>query len=266
MDNTYAKSVKYSKIFKIFFSMMLAVLLIIMGGCSVMKSEKEQVQQSMADYLKSKYGIEFEVGVPYMTGSMGTAHYQAKAHPKGQPEIEFLINGDNYDLRMNGKYDENYLKVKWSYQGKQEVEKKLREVYGEGADINISSYYLGMKNSYQYKDLDFAQVFEQSHGLGVIELHYEVFIGKDQFNKEVEAKMAYQILKPFVLDFGSSACSFSVTYIDKAFKQVYLDDENNGHHHGVGMLYQQKKLLNFVQTGHNPVVNSDRDLLSLYKY
>lgn len=227
-----------------------------------MKTEKEQVQESMVVYLNSKYGMEFEVNSPYITGSMRTSHYQAKVHPKSQPEIEFLINGDVYSERMNGKYTESYPTAKWSYQGKQEVEKKLREVYGENGDFNISAYEFHANVA--LRDLDYAQVFEKG---GVsIELHYEIFIDSAKFDKEVEAGKAYQILKSLILDNKSTSYEFSVRYIDKALKQDYQDQEKSGRHCGIDELHEQKKLLNFLQSDYKSVVNNDRELVKFLKY
>lgn len=260
MDKVYA-----NKIHRVCIGMLLAVSLIVMGGCSVMKSEKEKVQESMAAYLKNKYSNEFEVNTPYMTGSMGTAHYQAKAHLKGQPEIEFKVNGDNYDYRMNGKYDDNYLTTKWSYQGRQEVEKKLKEVYGGDADFKVRRYeFVGNST---FKDLDYTQVFEKSHGTGLIYIAYDIFMDSAKFNKEEESRKAYQILKAFVLDFGSDVYSFDVTYINQAFKQDYL--ENFGQYLNT-KAYQEKKLLGWLQvsfaSSESKAINSSSDLNNFFKY
>lgn len=229
-----------------------------------MRPEKEKVQQSMTAYLNGKYGMEFEVNSPYITGSMRTSHYQAKAYPKGHPEFEFLVDGDVYSERMNGKYNDYYLKAKWSYQGKQEVEKKLREVYGESVDFNISMYLL--IGSFALKDLNYAEVFKKNHGNGRAELHYDVFMDGAQFNKEVEAEKAYKILKSFILDYGSDVDNFSVTYIDKNFRQDYLDQESHGKHIGVNTLYQQGKLINFLRAKYSSVVNSDSELVQFFNY
>lgn len=267
MQNFAHKSGKQFGIRTVLSFILLAMVLVILGGCSLPGGKAEKVRQGMTAYLQDRYGLEFEVGKPYVTGSMSTAHYQAKAHPKGQPPMEFLVNDESsLENAGSGNYSEYYLEAKWSYQGKQEVEKKLREVYGEGADFNISNYEFVGDSA--FKDLDYAQVFEKSHGRGLIHLHYDVFMNGAHFNKEAETIKAYQIMKSLVLDFGGGY-SFSVTYIDKAFKQDYLTKPRD--YIGLDKAYQGGELLNFLQVGYisssKPIaINSGSDLVEFLKY
>lgn len=246
-------------------SIMLAAALIVMSGCAPMA--EKQLQTAMTTYLHDRYGIEFEVGRPYVTGSMSAAHYEAKAHPGGKPELEFLVRDVSPpDKPGTGKFADYYLEAKWSYQGKQEVEKKLRETYGEGADIRIASYkFMG---NYAFKDLDYPQVFEKFRD-GLISLHYVIFMDGTQFSKEAEAKKAYPILKTFILDNGEPSYHFSVTYVDKAFKQEYLD--NHRSEPGYVRHGDTRKLeLGFLQadyiTNKPIVIKSDSDLVKFFKY
>lgn len=172
--------------------------------------EAENARKSMVASLQEHYGLEFEVGKPYQTGSFRT--YEALAYPKGQPAIKFKVK-QGYD---------NYLLIKWNYQGKMEVEKKLRAIYGEQADFRISSCSFFFGDA--YKDLDFTQALEKTRGNDKTktELSYDVFIDGFQFKQDEEAKKAFEVIKTFVLDHDKDHFNFSVVYIDKADKQDFL--------------------------------------------
>lgn len=271
---------KKSATLKVIVCVSLAFALLLLGGCFASGGKTQKVQQGMAAYLHDRYGIEFDVGKPYVTGSMSTAHYQAKVHPKEQPEIEFLVNDQSsLEDAGSGKYADYYLEAKWSYQGKQEVEKKLRKVYGEGADFRVVSYEFG-GGSYVLKDLDYVQVFEKTHAEGNINIDYDIYMESTQFNKEIEAQKAYHIFKSFILDYGTSRYYFSVTYIDKSFKQDYLEnskpyiDKWRVLHRGVHFSdkyekeIEDKNLLGRISIGPKPsetiVINRENDLVKYY--
>jgi hypothetical protein len=226
-----------------------------------MSSEKAQVQKNMAEYLKNKYGMEFEVGAPYMTGSANASQYQAKAFPKDHPEYEFKINSDYYANRMSkDRFSEWYLNTKWSYQGRLEVEKKMREVYGEG-NYHID-YYEFFANA-AFKDLDYAQAFEKHEG--IVKLHYTIFLSYDGFNKVVEASKVFDIFKAFIIDYKPDLFRFSVTYINKDYKGDYLG-ENRHLYSDFDKIYKAGKLLNFIRVENKCVINDYQELIPLYEY
>jgi|WetSurMetagenome_2_1015567.scaffolds.fasta_scaffold41005_2 hypothetical protein len=199
----------------------LALLMFILSGCD---SRAPKVQKGMKAYLEAKYGIEFLVGPPYVEGDMGNAHYIAKAMPKGQPGIIFIVR-DQSKLDKAGEpgdYGDYYLNEKWNYQGKVAIEKKMKEIYGESVDMKVSYDFGG--GGYAQKDLDFEQVFEirKNRSKASINLNIEIFMDSSQFNKEVEVEKAYKILKMFVIDFGSKSYSFDAIFIDKVDKKDYL--------------------------------------------
>jgi hypothetical protein len=233
MNPLYANNDMKNKISRGIISILLAITLFILSGCATFnyKQHNEEVKQHMETYLKNRYGIDFEVN-PHLfvsTFSSDKECWEADAHPVKQPEIQFKVNDSkgakyiDYEHSDDDFYSDNYLDAKWSYQAKQEIEKKLREVYGPNVDFNLRKYTFGGGRNL-FKDLDFDQVFEKAHGHGVVDIDYDIFMDGAQFDKAVEAKKAYQIVKRFVLDFDSDSCSINIQYIDKASQQDYLSN------------------------------------------
>lgn len=262
---------KRVKIFKVVACIFLAIALLVLGGCS--GDETKKVQQGMTAYLQERYGIEFEVEKPYITGGGDASHYQAKAHPKEQREPIFLVNGDSYPVRLNGKYDDDYLKKKWDYQGKLEIEKKIREIYGESADYAVSYSFGG--GSYVLKDLDYSQVFEASKNSKINStsaILYDVFIDGAQFNKEKEAEKVYKLLKPYIFDFSNNYNVY-ITYIDKSDKEDYLKNTklySDKAYRNIYSANKDKKILGYFclrSTKEKPyIINSGSDIIKFSEY
>lgn len=219
---------KASKKLTMFAGILLGMVLIMMSGCSKTSATTEQVRQGMTAYLNDRYSMEFEVDTPAIVGDGNGAIHRAKAHPKGQPEIQFLVSDwmsvNKHQIPDPTKrYSDNYLDEKWFYQGEQEIAKKLREVYGPEVDFCMGTYEFTC-GGYALKDLDYGEVFEKSHGKGRVFLSYVIFMDSAQFNKATEAEKVYKILKPFVVDYGTEDYVVSVKYIDKADKRDYLSN------------------------------------------
>jgi hypothetical protein len=233
MKPLYANNGRKNKLLRGITCLLLAAALLLLSGCSSLtyKLHHEEVKQHMEAHLKERYGIDFETK-PYLFELAfwsNNSYWEAEAAPAGQPEMKFKVRGSkradsiDYTRYDDDKYTDNYLNVKWPYQAKQEIEKKLREVYGPDVDFNIRAYKFE-GGSYALKDLDFDQLFQKNYGHGEINLDYDIFMDSTQFNKAVEAKRIYPILKRFVLDSGSDSCSIHVQYVDKACKQDYLSN------------------------------------------
>jgi hypothetical protein len=215
---------RYGRLRKIAF-IVIALLTIIMFGCD---DRPQKVQQGMKKYLQDRYGIEFVVGQPYVTGSMDTEHYQAKAYPKGQPEIKFTVDEMSRLHEASKEYNPDYfrdyyLEAKWDYQGVQAIEKKMRAVYGESVDMKVSYRFSGGR--FDQMNLDFDKVFKTNPG-SIISLEIVVFMDGSQFNNEAEAAKAFAILKTFILDNKSKHYHFDVIFIDNADKQDYLSHKD----------------------------------------
>ena len=259
-------SSKKDIVLKLITLLTLVLAVMMLPGC--LGQKQEQVRKEMTAYLNERYGLEFVVGKPYLTGSGLTTHYEAIAYPKGQPEIKFEVY-QNYNTGDPKDYGDNYLLKKWSYQGKLEIAKKLRQVYGESVDFRIV-YRFGDPD-YAFKDLDFAEAFKKSRGKGQFYLFYDLFVDGTQINKLAEAEKAYKIMKPFVLDYGGAYYDFAVVYINKAYKQEYLENmdkyQNDGEYR---KLFNERKTLGYLLVRQSPLahieVSKGSDLVKYFEY
>ena len=249
---------------------LLTIIGFILGGCSMSNGKTEQVQKGMEEYLKKTYDKEFVVGEPYLSGNEGFGYiYQTKAYPKGQPELEFFVEGDRSNT---GVYIDGYLQVLWTYQGRHELEKALREVYGDNFIVDNYEFRYNQK---KFKDLNYLEVIGKSNGNATIMISYNIF--SDEFNKEIEAEKAYRIMKAFLLDYKINKYDFTVVNFKKAFRDEF---EANGNNHGrdkdgqvksFDMLHQEKTLINallpyHLEETHPIVINNSKDLIKWYKY
>jgi hypothetical protein len=218
------KSNNRQNLLRIVVCVFMAVLLLVLSGCD---NRSPKIHKLMSDYLRDRYGMEFVVGQLRARGDVPSTGCAAKAYPKDQLHLEFTVHYQNNCYQGEITRDElrdNFLSIRWSYQGKLEIEKKIREVYGDSAQF-VVNYDIG-GGDYKDRDLDYWQMMEQIHGTrGIMdELYYTVFVDGAKFNKEEEAKKAHQILKTFVLDYRFTDTRFRVIYIDKADKQDYLSN------------------------------------------
>lgn len=227
----------------------------------------EEVQQGMEQYLKTTYAKEFVVEKPYLTGNEGEGYfYQAKAYPKGQPELEFFVEGD----RLNsGVYIDGYLQVLWTYQGKQEVEAKIREVFGEETDFVLR--YQFRYNNKEFKDLNHSEVLVQCNGKAYIDITFLIF-SNTQIDKPNEAKKAYQILKTCLLDKNISKYDFNILYFTENFKQeYYTNPATDKYGKDLDELHNEGKLINFLKIYHlkdtHPIeIRNSDDLIKWFQY
>jgi hypothetical protein len=215
----------YGVYLRVIVCVFISVLLLVLSGCD---NRSPKIHKLMSDYLRDRYSMEFVVGQLRADGDISSAGCEAKAYPKGQPHLEFTVHYQNNCFRGEITRDElkdNFLAKRWSFQGKLEIEKKIREVYGESAEFVVDYDIDGIGN--EHRDLDYWQMMEKKRetkrGIkGIGELYYTLFVDGTQFSKEVEAKKAYQIMKTYILDYGFTDTKFIVTFIDKANKQDYL--------------------------------------------
>jgi hypothetical protein len=205
---------------------LIGVLLLILSGCD---NRRPKIHKLMTDYLHDRYGMDFVVGQLKADGDIASAGCEAKAYPKGQPHLEFRVDYQNNCFQGEITKDElrdNFLSIRWSYQGKLEIEKKIREVYGESAEFVVEEYYIG-GGEYEDRDLGYLQIMEKVRGTrdAGYRLYYTVFVDGATFNKKEEARKAYMIMKTFVLDYGVTHTKFIVTFIDKVDKHDYLSNK-----------------------------------------
>jgi len=259
----------------------ISLLLLVVCGC---EDKEKKIREGMRAYLENRYGIEFVIDKLYINGDGGAARYEAKAHPKGQPKIQFVIS-DKENMEKSGpvEYRDSYLTTKWSYQGKLAAEKKIKEVYGPNTDFVVEYIFRG--GWYKHKDMDYSQVMEQIRNAGARDdLEYVVFVDGSKFSIEEEALKAYKILKAFIIDYGFERAWFQVTYIDKADMKDYLsnpkayeDQASRNYHIQTGFRPQYplptpKKILGrfmFAPISDSPIyhkINSGRDIIKYSKY
>jgi hypothetical protein len=241
-----------------------------MGGCSMNSKKSKEVQEGMNAYLSEKYGGEFEfVKKPYLTGNEGSPSiYQAKVIPASKPEMEFFVECDKDN---SGAYIDGYLQVKWTYEGEQEVKKKIQEVYGADTDFVLS--YTFSCNNEEFKDLNHSEVLAKFNGDVYVNISIDIF-SEENFDKNVESEKAYEIMKPFLLDNKINYYDFNVLFFTKEFKAEY-DKNPKGNEYGKGkdfdVLYKEKKLINFLKAynlkkTHPIEVNSSSDLIKWFRY
>lgn len=227
----------------------------------------EDVQNGMQKYLNHKYGIEFEfVKKPYLTGNEGDGYkYQAKAIPVGKPEYEFFVEGDRQN---SGTYIDGYLQTKWTYQGKQEVEKKIKETYGSNADFNLR--YTFRYNDDEFKELSYQEVIAKCKGSAYVNISFDMF-NESEINKEDEADKAFMIIKSYLLDNSIHKYDFTVAYFNKNFKNEYVANGNYEGKKSFEELFKEKKLINFLKVYSLPEVHqidvkSSKDLLKFFQF
>jgi hypothetical protein len=198
----------------------------------------------MTDGLKKIYGKEFVVGRPHMTGNPGFGyHYEAKAYPKDNPDVKFTVA---YNMNQKGDYGENYLEKLWTNQGKHDLEKSIRQIYGQDAYVDYSFRY----NNIKYKYLTHSEVMKVCNGLPAIDIQYYIYT-HGNIDKKKEAEKAYNILKSNLLDYNIMRYFFTVTYLSYSFKNEF---EKNGYVISKDLdklsfddLHRSHKLINYLK-------------------
>ena len=202
----------------------------------------EQVQQGMEEYLKKTYEKEFVVREPYLTGNEGLGYiYQTKAYPKGQPELEFFVEGDRSNT---GAYIDGYLQVLWTYQGRQELEQALKQLYG--SDFTVEKFEFRYNNP-EYKDLKYSEVIKQCDGWAYIAISYAVFMD-NKIDKKIEAQKAHKLIKSFLIDNKIKRYDLAISFHPAELKDSAnnIANEINSHRKSLDDLYKEKKLINFI--------------------
>ncbi|NRY59996.1 hypothetical protein [Clostridium beijerinckii] len=230
--------------------------------------KSKEVQQGMTEYLNKKYGMEFEfVKEPYLTGNEGFGYkYQAKVIPAGKPELEFFVEQEDREHPYN--FIDGYLQVKWTYEGKQEIEKKIKEVYGAETDFVLK--YTFRYNKEEFKDLNYKEVIDRCNGNLYIAINYFVF-SDEKFDKYEEVEKAYKILKPYLLDNKIDNYDFNVMFCTNKYRQEYASNGDNSGKKSFDTLHEEGSLINFLKVynlkkTHPIEVNSSSDLAKWFQY
>lgn len=225
---------------------LIFLILVLTGGCSMFSGGKtDEIQKNMTVYLENTYGKEFVVGKPKVSGNefIGFNNYQADAYPKNQPDLKF---GIIWNKNKPGVFQDNYLGTKWSKQGTVEMEKKLREVYGD--DFWLEEYWISY-NDKKVKDLDYPEIIKQYADRMRVDIRYFVFID-GKMDKKYEAKKMYKILKENLIDLKTMQYYISVGYIAKDKKpqllNIYSSTTRNDHGRSMPDLHKAGILKNWI--------------------
>ncbi len=226
---------------KILLSAFLLLSTIFLGGCFSSCGETAQIQKNMTDGLKKIYGKEFVVERPHMTGDPGFGyHYESRAYPKDNPDVKFTVA---YDMNQDGKYGENYLVMLWSHQGRQELYKMLRSIYGD--DFIILTYSFDYFNK-DFKSLNHSETLKASGGLVRLAIKYIIFTDKI-IDKNQEADHNYKIMKHLIINNHLQKYHFIVGYSPMKYKyNKYFENEYGKSGKSVDELFKEGILSNYI--------------------
>lgn len=233
----------------------------LIGGSSISNQKSEQLKQEMNEHLNKKYGMEFEfVQRPKLVGNEGFGYntYQAKAIPKGQPELEFIVAGDK---STPGVYVDYYLKSKWSNEGKNEIEKTIKEVYGSETDF-ILKYEFNF-NDKEFKDLSHMQVLDKCKPYVIIT--YDIF-SDEKFDKNKEAEKAYKTMKPYLYDNKINNYMFIISFYSKEYKQKYIALNGRLDEKSWDTLHNEGLYINYLNIDGHVEIKNAIDLVQYFKY
>ena len=239
----------------------------------ITSKECKEVQQEMNEYLNKKYDMQFEfVKKPYINGLQALAYgeaahendtYLAKVIPVGKPELEFLIKRKK---SKKGDFYDDYLKIKWTYEGKQDVENKIREVYGSETDFLLK--YEFNFNKEEFKNLSYTEVLAKCNP----SIDIRVYVYSDEkFEKYTEAEKMYIILKPHLFDNKITNYGIGQYFYSKKYKQEFISNKKHIEDMSNDKLHEEGLLINYIaiysmKSGHKLQINSSGDLVKCFKY
>jgi len=225
---------------KILFSILLLQSLFL-GGCFSSCGETAKIQTKITEGLKKIYGKEFVVSRPHMTGNPGFGyHYEAKAHPKDNPDVKFTVA---YDMNQDGKYGEDYLEQLWMYQGKKDLENTLKSLYGDNYLVYCYSFEYYNR---AFKDMNYSEVLKSSDGWVHLWLKCIVFTDK-KIDKQIEAERVYRIVDKLMLKNHLKKYRLLVGYSPLKYKiNGYFDNEYRKSGKSLDVLYKEGILTNYV--------------------
>lgn len=228
-------------------------------GCSMFDGKSKEVQENMASYLAETYNKEFVVESPRITGNEGFGYrvWQAKAHPKDQPEIEFNVR---WDVGEPGAYYDGYLRMLWSAQGKKEIGQYLKELYGQEVPLN---YEFSVADK-SLQNLNHSQVISQSKDKIYFSLVYYVLVTGD-FDKQKEAEKVFEVLQKYIFSNDIKVYHLIVYYVNPHFKENTLSESNQtdiSHH--FEQLYKENKLYNYLSLNRKSNIQTPDDIVQKF--
>jgi hypothetical protein len=212
---------------------------------------KEKVHEDVSTYLKNKYGNEFEfefTKIDMIYHSLyGYYSYKAYVYPKDHPEWEFKAWGYFYRDGNGGTEGDNYLSIKWSFQGKLDFKKTLNELYEN--NIYIKSYNFDY-NNYKFKTLNFREVITECNGAAKIWIEYFAFID-GKVNKKDEAGYIYKLINKYMTSNRIRRFRIAVYYLPINCQKnssfcIGKEDKNTLNKSNIDKLYKENKIINYA--------------------
>ncbi|HCT64758.1 MAG TPA: hypothetical protein DIC60_05765 [Lachnospiraceae bacterium] len=231
----------------------VAIVSLILGFCGIDGKNTAEIQKKMTEYMKSTYGKNFVVEKPKSTGNGGFGYVQhvAKAYPEDDKELKIAITWD----KNSGEFTDTYLATKWTKQGTQEMENKLKAVYGDSFKLGTYKVYFSDKN---LKDLDYKDIINKYAYRMRINITYYVFLDGN-LSKEYEAQRAYRILKENFIDIDPTEelqYIFVVEYIKNGkkleFDNLYSESTEGDGARSVDNLFKLGMLEDWIRITYTP--------------
>jgi len=193
-----------------------------------------------------------------MTGNPGFGyHYEAKAHPKDNPDVKFTVA---YDMNQDGKYGEDYLEQLWMYQGKKNLENTLKSLYGDSFLVYCYSFEYYNR---EFKDMNYAEVLKSSDGWVHLWIKYIVFTDK-KIDKQIEAERVYRIVDKLMLKNHLKKYRLLVGYSPRKYKiNRYFENEYKKSGKSLSVLYHEGILTNYVDIEQLAMNESEIKLVEL---
>jgi len=193
-----------------------------------MFDKKLSVKENMGKYMRTTYGKEFVLSEPRLVGGgwgrPATTYVSKKAYPVDDHEIKFDISWDTQERT----YIDTYLATRWSMEGRKAMERKLREVYGEG-NFYIRKFFSGWNDAKDQK-FTWVDLMKKRAERNRIDFYYAVFF-EGGLNRKKEAQRAYKILKGNFIDYKVGQYNFAVLFIYKDNKEqlinIYADKQKS---------------------------------------
>jgi len=218
-----------------------------------MFDKKLSVKENMEKYMRTTYGKEFVLSEPRLVGGgwgrPATTYVSKKAYPVDDHEIKFDISWDTQERT----YIDTYLAARWSMEGRMAMERKLREVYGEG-NFFIRKYFSAWNDAKDQK-FTWADVMKNRSQCNRIDFSYFVFFD-GALNRKKEAQRAYKILKANFIDYKVRQYHFSVYLMYSNKKKEFFDmwtDEKRRKHEDQDTMHKSELLKDWIRVNYSKI-------------
>jgi hypothetical protein len=208
----------------------IMIFFIVLVGASIIKVkveaniERDHQSHDMMLYLTNRYNQEFEfVKGPYLKGDAPfDPWWEAYAITKGHPELTFKVAEDG----PGGEYLDSYSFVRWEYDSKRDLEKKIKEIWGADSDFIITTDCGFGKNNDKYRNLPYLDAIKTSKGNDMgFGIALDFFVSDNDFNKEVEAERLFTLMSDIIIPYDIKCYNIAVIYYSDVQKEQVLKNE-----------------------------------------